>query len=66
MSYRIASYKSNTIRYFLLFSVSGTIIYFFILEPSEKALINYWKNNFLDNVTYVFELFYAYIQHYLG
>ena len=66
MSYRIDSYKSNALRYFLLFAISGIIIYFFILDYSEKAVVNYWLSEMQRTAFYGLDLFRDMFHNYLG
>jgi hypothetical protein len=66
MSYSVESYQSTIIRYLLLFAISGTIIYFFILENLEKAVVNYWfsqiKNTAFYGVALLHDLFNKYLR----
>ncbi|HCU07349.1 MAG TPA: hypothetical protein DIC42_07240 [Holosporales bacterium] len=52
MSYKIKSYTENAIRYLLLFTISGIIIYFFILENQEKEIVNHWFGTIQNTAVY--------------
>lgn len=56
MNHRIESYTTSAIRYLLLFAISGTLIYFFILENHEKAVVNQWFNTIQNTAFYGFDL----------
>lgn len=66
MSYKIDSYKSNILRIILLFSISGTIIYFFILEDPEKEVINHWLGEIQKTAFYGIDLCRDLFNKYIG
>jgi len=65
MSYRIDSYKSNTLRSVLLLTISGVIIYFFILDYSEKEVVHYWLSEIQRTAFYGLDIFYNLFNTYL-